>query len=218
MLGDNFYGPQGAADLENKFARPYRPLLDAGVTFRAALGNHDDLATINYPPINMEGRRYYTYVRRERAVRGAGHQRAGRGAADLGPDHAAAGASNPGKSRTSTIRCTATPAVTGRTSTFGCCWSRCCCEFGVQVVFSGHDHVYERLKPQRGIQYFVAGSGGQLRKGDFRARTPRPRASTRTRPSCSSRFPAMTFTSRPCPGRALTVDSGVIRRRANVGS
>ena len=40
-------------------------------------------------------------------------------------------------------------------------------EFGVQVVFSGHDHVYERLKPQRGIHYFVAGSGGQLRKGDL---------------------------------------------------
>jgi hypothetical protein len=34
-------------------------------------------------------------------------------------------------------------------------------------VFSGHDHVYERLKPQKGITYFVCGSGGQLRKGDL---------------------------------------------------
>ena len=40
-------------------------------------------------------------------------------------------------------------------------------KYGVQVVFSGHDHVYERLKPQRGIYYFVTGSGGQLRKGDL---------------------------------------------------
>ena len=40
-------------------------------------------------------------------------------------------------------------------------------KYGVHVVFSGHDHVYERLKPQRGIHYFVAGSGGQLRKGDL---------------------------------------------------
>ena len=39
---------------------------------------------------------------------------------------------------------------------------------GVNVVFSGHDHVYERLKPQKGITYFVSGAGGQLRKGDVK--------------------------------------------------
>ena len=43
---------------------PFRPLLDAGVTFQAALGNHDQVATIDYPPINMGGRRYYTYTRK----------------------------------------------------------------------------------------------------------------------------------------------------------
>jgi hypothetical protein len=32
---------------------------------------------------------------------------------------------------------------------------------GVDVVFSGHDHIYERLHPQKGITYFVAGAGGQ---------------------------------------------------------
>jgi hypothetical protein len=53
-----------------------------------------------------------------------------------------------GKSATSIIRFTATPG-------------------GVNVVFSGHDHLYERVKPQHGITYFVAGSGGQLRKGDL---------------------------------------------------
>ena len=39
---------------------------------------------------------------------------------------------------------------------------------GVQVVFAGHDHVYERFKPQHGIVHFVEGSAGQLRKGDLR--------------------------------------------------
>ena len=39
---------------------------------------------------------------------------------------------------------------------------------GVDVVFSGHDHVYERVKPQKGIYYFVSGSAGQLRKGNMR--------------------------------------------------
>src|SRR5205085_3820175 len=42
-------------------------------------------------------------------------------------------------------------------------------KYGVNVVFSGHDHIYERIKPQKGIYYFVAGSGGQLRKGDLHA-------------------------------------------------
>ena len=33
-------------------------------------------------------------------------------------------------------------------------------QFGVDVVFSGHDHVYERVAPQRGVRYFVSGGGG----------------------------------------------------------
>ena len=40
-------------------------------------------------------------------------------------------------------------------------------KYGVSVVFAGHDHFYERVKPQKGIVYFVVGSGGQLRKGNI---------------------------------------------------
>ena len=35
-------------------------------------------------------------------------------------------------------------------------------------MFSGHEHVYERIKPQKGIYYFVSGAAGQLRRGDVR--------------------------------------------------
>jgi len=41
-------------------------------------------------------------------------------------------------------------------------------KFGVNVVYSGHDHIYERLKPQKGIYYFVSGAAGELRKGDLK--------------------------------------------------
>ena len=41
-------------------------------------------------------------------------------------------------------------------------------KYGVNVVFSGHDHIYERLKPQKGIYYFVSGAAGQLRKGNVK--------------------------------------------------
>ena len=41
MLGDNIYGRSSPADYRRKFEEPYRALLDAGVKFYAALGNHD---------------------------------------------------------------------------------------------------------------------------------------------------------------------------------
>ena len=40
-------------------------------------------------------------------------------------------------------------------------------KYNVSVVLTGHDHFYERVKPQKGIAYFVVGSGGQLRKGNI---------------------------------------------------
>ena len=36
---------------------------------------------------------------------------------------------------------------------------------GVDVVFAGHEHFYERLKPQNSIQYFILGNSAKLRKG-----------------------------------------------------
>jgi predicted phosphodiesterase len=40
-------------------------------------------------------------------------------------------------------------------------------ENGVDVVFAGHEHFYERLKPQKGINYFTAGGSAKLREGDI---------------------------------------------------
>src|SRR5437867_4265263 len=41
-------------------------------------------------------------------------------------------------------------------------------KYGVQVAFAGHEHVYERTKPQNGITYFVEGAAGELRKGNLK--------------------------------------------------
>ena len=57
MAGDNIYeGPATAEDYRLKFEEPYKPLLDAGVKFFAALGNHDDPRQVHYKPFNMDGR------------------------------------------------------------------------------------------------------------------------------------------------------------------
>jgi hypothetical protein len=36
------------------------------------------------------------------------------------------------------------------------------------VVFTGHEHFYERIKPQKGILHFIVGSSGKLAPGDIR--------------------------------------------------
>jgi len=41
-------------------------------------------------------------------------------------------------------------------------------KYGVQVVLAGHEHSYERVKPQSGVHYFIAGSGGKLKRGNLR--------------------------------------------------
>ena len=57
MLGDNLYGRQEPKDFVAKFEEPYRPLLNAGVLFYAALGNHDNPSQQGYPPFHMGGTR-----------------------------------------------------------------------------------------------------------------------------------------------------------------
>ena len=59
MLGDNIYGGKSQKDFKRKFEDVYRPLLDSGVKFYAALGNHDDPNERLYKPFNMNGKRYY---------------------------------------------------------------------------------------------------------------------------------------------------------------
>jgi 3',5'-cyclic AMP phosphodiesterase CpdA len=41
-------------------------------------------------------------------------------------------------------------------------------KYGVNVVLSGHDHVYERFKPQLGIYFFLVGNSGELRYHNLR--------------------------------------------------
>ena len=41
----------------------------------------------------------------------------------------------------------------------------------VRLALSGHEHFYERIRPQQGITYFISGGAGSLRADDIR-RTP----------------------------------------------
>ena len=39
---------------------------------------------------------------------------------------------------------------------------------GIDVTFAGHEHIYQRSRPQNGILHFISGGAGSLRVGDAR--------------------------------------------------
>jgi len=167
MLGDNIYGGHSAGDFKRKFEEPYKSLLDAGVKFYASLGNHDDPNIERlYKPFNMNGERYYTFKRGnvqfyaldstymdtrqltwlEQNLRSSNagwkicyfHHPLYSDGKMHGPDL--------------DLRNQLTPLLKA---------------YGVNAIFSGHEHAYERIKPQNGIYYFIQGDSGKLEHHDF---------------------------------------------------
>jgi hypothetical protein len=168
MDGDNIYGGHKASDFQQKFERPYKPLLDAGVKFYASLGNHDDPdVEINYKLYNMGGKRYYNFKKGDveffaldsnymdpqqlswidSQLKNSSakwkicffHHPMFTAAMFHGPDV--------------DLRQQLMPLFT---------------QDGVNLVLSGHEHVYERLKPQSGVYFFVLGNSGELRYHNIR--------------------------------------------------
>jgi calcineurin-like phosphoesterase family protein len=166
MLGDNMYGSQKPADFLQKFERPYKPLLDAGVRFYASLGNHDNPSSNEYKPFNMNGRRYYAYAKKNVRffVLDTNY---------LDPAQiewittALRDASEPWKIVYFHHPLYSDGGRHGSAIDLRVKLEPIFVKYDVNVVYSGHDHIYERLKPQKGIVYFVSGAGGQLRKGDL---------------------------------------------------
>ncbi len=66
MVGDNIYNKGEMSKIKEAFEIPYADLLQRGVKFYAALGNHDVRTDngdrqVEYPPFNMQGQHYYTH-------------------------------------------------------------------------------------------------------------------------------------------------------------
>lgn len=169
MLGDNLYGSETPADYARKFERPYGPLLAAGVQFFAALGNHDDPSQRFYRLFNMGGARYYTFTDPSRQVRFFALDSTYLDRAQLVWLEAALSASNEAWK----IAFFHHPLYSSGRRHGPALGLRAALEplfvtYGVDVVFSGHEHFYERFHPQRGIYYFISGAAGKLRRGNIR--------------------------------------------------
>jgi hypothetical protein len=166
MLGDNIYGSERPQDFAKKFERPYKALLDSDVEFHAALGNHDDPNQKFYKPFNLGGQRYRTFKK--------GNVRFFVLDSDyLDPEQLAwlekeLAASGSDWKIAYFHHPLYTTARRGPEVELRSVLEPILVKHGVSVVFNGHEHIYERIRPQKGIQYFVAGGAAKLRSGDTR--------------------------------------------------
>jgi predicted phosphodiesterase len=175
MLGDNIYeGPATAEDYRKKFEEPYQTLLRDKVRFYAVLGNHDDPKQVSYPLFNMGGQRYYSFAPPEDLI----------AKATTRVEFFAIDSTNLDRVQLRWLE--------ERLATSKAQWKICLLHHplytsgryrstarahrwtlepifvrhGVQVVFSGHEHIYQRTQLQKGVQYFVSGGAGSLRLDD----------------------------------------------------
>jgi predicted phosphodiesterase len=176
MVGDNLYGSETPADYAKKFETPYKPLLDAGLKFYASLGNHDNPSEAAYKLFNMGGQRFYTFRASPGGLAKITHGGVRFFAIDsnyLSKEQLDWLAKELGASGSDWKICFFHHPLYSSGKTHGSSLeTRAVLEpifvkNNVDVVFTGHDHIYERVKPQQGIYHFVVGSSGSLRKGDL---------------------------------------------------
>ncbi len=158
--GDNVYDEGHPDRFDEAFFSPYRCLLEAGVRFRATLGNHDVLTDggrpeLNEPAFGFEGRNYVFRRGGVRFVMADSNDMdfawLRRALTPVGGDRwtvvafhhpvYATGAYGP------------TPGFTPRLP-------RMFRRKGVDLVLNGHEHQYSVTRALRGIRYAVTGGGG----------------------------------------------------------
>jgi len=168
MLGDNLYHD----DYNGEFLRPYKSLLDRGVKFYAALGNHDRDLEIHFKPFNMNDQDRYTFDEGNARFAALNSNHPADPAQIQWLDGAFANAGDKWRiaffhhplyssgEHSREARDVIRPAL-----------EEALVRNHVDLVLSGHEHLYERIAPQKGVRYFVSGGGGKtlynFHKSDF---------------------------------------------------
>jgi calcineurin-like phosphoesterase family protein len=219
MLGDNIYGRKSARDYVDKFERPYKRLLDQKVKFFAALGNHDNADQRFYKLFNMNGERYYSWKADQGNVRFI--------ALDtnyMDPPQIEWLGRELGGARENWKICFFHHPLYSSGSRHGSdldlrrVLEPIFLKFGVNVVFAGHDHFYERMNPQKGIHYFVSGAAGKIRPGNILRSELTAKGFDREQHFMLVEVAGDQLHFQAISRKGITVDSGVIIRRNNLSS
>ncbi|HJQ68023.1 MAG TPA: metallophosphoesterase [Blastocatellia bacterium] len=168
--GDNIYTNGSGRYFPKKFEQPFAGLIKEQVPFFATLGNHDVQEgrkdQTSYPLFNMNGNNYYTISKGnglvdffmldttdfgltqtswlENALRNS------KAKWKIAAYHHPLYSSGKKHGSNDKLRKQIEPLLV---------------RYGVKVTFAGHDHIYQRVTLQQGIQHFVTGAGGEIRRG-----------------------------------------------------
>jgi hypothetical protein len=170
MLGDNLYGSERPQDFVSKFERPYKAMLDAKIPFYASLGNHDDPNQRFYKNFGMGGQRFYTYNKgdvrffvldsnymdKDQQRWLEDELKKSDSKWKIAYFHHPLYSSGAAHGSEVDLRAIIEPLFV---------------KYNLNVVFVGHEHFYERIKPQKGIHHFTAGGSAKLRTGDIMSNT-----------------------------------------------
>jgi len=212
MMGDNLYGSTRPRDYEKKFAIPFKPLLDAGVKFYATLGNHDNPDERLYTPFNMNGQRYYTfkqgpieffvcdsnYMDPKQLAWLERQLSASRARWKIAYFHHPLYSTGSTHGSQTDLRELVEPLLE---------------KYGVNIVFSGHEHFYERIKPQHGIAYFIEGGSAKLREGDIQNGGLRAAGLDRDRSFMVAQVSGNTFQFETISRTGQLVDKGIVEKK-----
>ncbi|HEX8999231.1 MAG TPA: metallophosphoesterase, partial [Blastocatellia bacterium] len=161
MLGDNIHEKGEAEKIRSHFEEPYKELLAAKVQFYAVLGNHDIIKgtefQTNYKNFNMGGKRYYHFAKYARDMKESlieffaldsnlmdqkqtswleENLKVSQAKWKIAFCHHSIYSSARMHSAYVKLRAQLEPLYT---------------KYGVNAVFAGHSHCYERTKPQKGV-------------------------------------------------------------------
>jgi hypothetical protein len=158
MLGDNLYHD----DYEGEFLEPYKPLLERGVKFYATLGNHDRDSQQHFRPFNMGDTDHYSFDQGNARFVALNSNHPNDPAQMKWFDGVFASAGD--KWRIvffhHPLYSSGIHGAEGR-DVIRPAFEESLVRNNVNVAFAGHEHLYERVRPQRGIHHFVSGGGGR---------------------------------------------------------
>jgi len=145
-------------------------MLDANIPFYAALGNHDDPNQRFYKNFGMGGKRFYSYQKGDVRFFALDSNYMDKDQQRWLEDELS---KSNAKWKIAYFHhpLYSSGAAHGSEVDLRSIVEPLFIKYNLQVVFAGHEHFYERVKPQKGIHYFTAGGSAKLRAGDIMSNT-----------------------------------------------